>query len=1061
MAATIGTLETEVTKSRGYLDRVEQQDQGVAHGSLDLGDSTVSAGSDAARRGDSGAMRGWFLRSPLRTRRATRSRERVRRADASRPATTCSPPWPGSRRWSPPAPCRRRVASRVRRVDRVVRDTIPRLGSLGAGSPQAYSVMATATDYLPEAVGGYLRLPRQFADNRPVDRGKSSLMLLIDQLDLLASTMDKVFDAVCRDDAAALVAHGRFLARRSSGPPRRAAALDVGSAPRPAMPTAPPHARGPRRRELRLQPPPDGRPDERRGRPAAHPHAGEALVDALAAWPAAAGVDPQVARDRRRWPWPPRWPSPPPGQPPTGSARPAGATHPGLLRRRQPRTSVARRPHGDPQLAGRAGLAAAATYAAALAEVASAACQLGEPTMRVIGNASVAAAAQLARRRRRGRCRRRSTVETRVQTGATPPAPSARRSTRTERRGTGAPEEPERSLDELLAELDALIGLGRVKREIHRQVARAARREAAGRGRAEESHDHPPPRLHRQPGHRQDDRRPAGQRHLPRPRAAVQGPAGRGRPLRAGRRLPRADGDEDGRRRRLRRRRGAVHRRGLQPDRDRPPGRPVRPGGRRHPGQGDGGPPRRPRGDRGRLPGTRWRPSSPRTRVWPAGSAPRSSSRTTPTTSSSTILHQLAAGADYELVPEAVERFRETLGARHAGTAFGNGRFARNALEAAIGHHAWRLRDIEAPTLDQLRQLVAQDFDEDPLDDETGPTPSPMDDASRNPGPRPSPDVGRQVVTTARSAGPPAPRRAARRPSADRRRTAAGHRAEGRLGGCVGVRAFRLRGHARAGCAGSPPSRSSPRCCSAWRRRTRFRAADGALDAGRGQHRPADPGPGDPEPARPGRRRRHQRLPGRRPRAAGAARRLHRGHHLGLEADRRGGPEPARRRRGAGRAERGAGHLRERRSSRRGPTTARPSRSARSTSRTRAPSLRADALPLLHEPGRRQQRSASPRSSTTPAAPSCGSSSVGLLTLLVLGFAPGLARSPDPPLRERAAGRRGGDRARDHSSSVPSGSSASASKVDDVRDGVYAATLSTAAGPDRRRSTPSPTRASR
>jgi hypothetical protein len=74
--------------------------------------------------------------------------------------------------------------------------------------------MATATDYLPEAVGGYLRLPRQFADSRPVDRGKTSLMILIDQLDLLAATMDKVFDAVCRADADALVAHGRFLAEK-------------------------------------------------------------------------------------------------------------------------------------------------------------------------------------------------------------------------------------------------------------------------------------------------------------------------------------------------------------------------------------------------------------------------------------------------------------------------------------------------------------------------------------------------------------------------------------------------------------------------------------------------------------------------------------------------------------------------------------------------------------------------------------------------------------------------------------------------------------------------------
>jgi len=109
-----------------------------------------------------------------------------------------------------PAP----VVSRVSRVSRTVRDTIPRLSNLGAGSLQAYNVMATATDYLPEAIGGYLRLPRQFADSRPVDRGKTSLMILIDQLDLLAATMDKVFDAVCRADADALIAHGRFLAEK-------------------------------------------------------------------------------------------------------------------------------------------------------------------------------------------------------------------------------------------------------------------------------------------------------------------------------------------------------------------------------------------------------------------------------------------------------------------------------------------------------------------------------------------------------------------------------------------------------------------------------------------------------------------------------------------------------------------------------------------------------------------------------------------------------------------------------------------------------------------------------
>jgi len=36
MAATIGTLETEVEKSRSYLKRVQQQDERVAAGSLEL-----------------------------------------------------------------------------------------------------------------------------------------------------------------------------------------------------------------------------------------------------------------------------------------------------------------------------------------------------------------------------------------------------------------------------------------------------------------------------------------------------------------------------------------------------------------------------------------------------------------------------------------------------------------------------------------------------------------------------------------------------------------------------------------------------------------------------------------------------------------------------------------------------------------------------------------------------------------------------------------------------------------------------------------------------------------
>ncbi len=158
-----------------------------------------------------------------------------------------------------PAP----VLVRLGRVTSIVRETVPRLDRLGSGSPQAYNVMATATDYLPVAIGGYLRLPRQWADTRPVDKGKTPLMILVDQLDLLGRTMDKVFDAINRADAEALVVHGRFLAEKF-GHASTGGVLRLGDdahvPPPPASPTGPatgtadPAVSAPQP-DIRLQPP--------------------------------------------------------------------------------------------------------------------------------------------------------------------------------------------------------------------------------------------------------------------------------------------------------------------------------------------------------------------------------------------------------------------------------------------------------------------------------------------------------------------------------------------------------------------------------------------------------------------------------------------------------------------------------------------------------------------------------------------------------------------------------------------------------------------------------------
>ena len=110
------------------------------------------------------------------------------------------------------------ITSRVVRIARTIRDTLPQLQHLGVGTIESYSVIATATDYLPEAVGNYLRLPREWADTRPIEGSKTSLMILVDQLELLATTMDKILDAANRADAQALIAHGLFL-KAKFGPP--------------------------------------------------------------------------------------------------------------------------------------------------------------------------------------------------------------------------------------------------------------------------------------------------------------------------------------------------------------------------------------------------------------------------------------------------------------------------------------------------------------------------------------------------------------------------------------------------------------------------------------------------------------------------------------------------------------------------------------------------------------------------------------------------------------------------------------------------------------------------
>lgn len=102
------------------------------------------------------------------------------------------------------------------------------------------------------------------------------------------------------------------------------------------------------------------------------------------------------------------------------------------------------------------------------------------------------------------------------------------------------------------------------------------------------------------------------------------------------------------------------------------------------------------------------------------------------------IFERMAAEADFAPDEGCLTRFREILAATPRGTGFGNARFARNTLEGAIGRLAWRLRDVAEPTHDELRVLLARDLEDRP-DEDPAPVPVPVEDQAPDPVPAEDP----------------------------------------------------------------------------------------------------------------------------------------------------------------------------------------------------------------------------------------------------------------------------------------------------------------------------------
>ena len=76
------------------------------------------------------------------------------------------------------------------------------------------------------------------------------------------------------------------------------------------------------------------------------------------------------------------------------------------------------------------------------------------------------------------------------------------------------------------------------------------------------------------------------------------------------------------------------------------------------------------------------------------------------------IFKQAAKSSDFTPTDGCIEKLRATLKATPRDKGFGNGRFVRNLFESAVSHQAWRLRDDNELSEAELRQLRADDLPE-------------------------------------------------------------------------------------------------------------------------------------------------------------------------------------------------------------------------------------------------------------------------------------------------------------------------------------------------------------
>jgi hypothetical protein len=109
-------------------------------------------------------------------------------------------------------------AQKVGEICSLLEAAIPAISAKNYPDQLAHDVRTTASEYLPETIDAYLRMPPAFRNVQKLQDGKTASQTFDEQLGLLETHLQSVASDLAANDASSLLANGRFLREKFATP---------------------------------------------------------------------------------------------------------------------------------------------------------------------------------------------------------------------------------------------------------------------------------------------------------------------------------------------------------------------------------------------------------------------------------------------------------------------------------------------------------------------------------------------------------------------------------------------------------------------------------------------------------------------------------------------------------------------------------------------------------------------------------------------------------------------------------------------------------------------------